>query len=57
MYQLEDINNEIAELDGRMNNSSKTEFKQLSKDKAKLLLTKSVVMKKLMLLTFLFIFY
>jgi hypothetical protein len=47
VYQLEDINNEIAELDGRMNNSSKTEFKQLSKDKAKLLLTKSDLISKI----------
>lgn len=47
VYQLEDINNEIAELDGRMNNSSKTEFKQLSKDKAKLLLNKSDLIGKI----------
>ena len=47
VYQLEDINNEIAELDGRMNNSSKTEFKQLSKDKAKLLLNKSNLIGKI----------
>lgn len=47
VYQLEDINNEIAELDGRMNNSSKTEFKQLSKNKAKLLLTKSDIISKI----------
>jgi len=47
VYQLEDINNEIAELDGRMNNYSKTEFKQLSKDKAKLLLNKSDLISKI----------